>query len=82
MSQTFDEMTQEVLAKLNLPLEGHAFAIIRSGIRKAYAVGEQDGRLTKRAGDKCPACAGSGYITKIDNRKVSCSACVGTGICA
>lgn len=31
--------------------------------------------------DKCPDCGGSGFMVKIDNRKVSCSYCDGTGIC-
>jgi len=34
-----------------------------------------------RAGDKCPDCGGSGFMVKIDNRKVSCVYCNGTGIC-
>lgn len=35
-----------------------------------------------RAGDKCLNCGGSGFMVKIDNRKVSCVYCNGTGIYA
>jgi len=35
-----------------------------------------------RASDKCPDCGGSGFMVKIDSRKVTCLYCDGTGICA
>jgi hypothetical protein len=79
MHQTFDEMTQEVLVKLNLPLDGYAFAIIRAGIRKAYAVGEKDGRLTQRAPDVCPVCLGKKLVQTKSRGVIKCASCNGTG---
>ena len=40
------------------------------------------GGLTKRAGDKCPACAGKGWFGAQFCEGEECPTCEGTGICA
>ncbi len=69
---------KELQEAINYQIISPSFAERVRELIKAY---EQNAAQQSVQADKCPDCGGSGFMVKIDNRKVSCSYCDGTGIC-
>ena len=76
-----NQIVLEALDALALALVKHKHQW-SNGLRSKYSAAVQEVyRPTKRAGDKCPACAGSGSYDTMETVE-KCPVCNGTGICA